>query len=125
MRAPYNELIASFDEFGKITNFHYGEYNILHPWRNPNYKRAYWKTGELFGPPFQNIKHLAYKPLENSKPDLGLALKGAYIDVVSDINDLFEEFGNSCKCWMTIQVYYEPVNPNDETHKGFDAYLSG
>ena len=25
---------------------------------------------------------------------------------------------------MTLLVHYEPVNPNDETHKGFDAYLS-
>ena len=24
---------------------------------------------------------------------------------------------------MIIKVHYEPVNPNDETHKGFDAYL--
>ena len=24
---------------------------------------------------------------------------------------------------MTVLVHYEPVNPNDETHKGFDAYL--
>ena len=24
---------------------------------------------------------------------------------------------------MIIKVHYEPVNPNDITHKGFDAYL--
>ena len=28
------------------------------------------------------------------------------------------------RVWMTLLVHYEPVNPNDETHKGFDAYLS-
>ena len=37
---------------------------------------------------------------------------------------MFVEFGNSIKCYMTIQVDYEPKNLNDETHKGFDAYLS-
>ena len=40
------------------------------------------------------------------------------------IDDMFEEVGNSFKCWMTLLVHYEPVNPTDETHKGFDAYLS-
>ena len=122
-RGPYNEPIVRFDEFGKITNFYYDEYNIFHLWRNPNPRRAYWKKGELIGPPFPYFQHHAYNPLENSKPDFGLALEGAYIDVGSDIEDAFEEFENSFKCWMTLLVHYEPVNPNDETHKGFDAYL--
>ena len=65
-----------------------------------------------------------YDSLKNTKPDLGLALEGAYIDVGPDLNNTFEEFGNTFKCWMVIKVHYEPVNPNDETHKGFDAYLS-
>ena len=55
---------------------------------------------------------------------MGLALEGAYVDVVTDIEDAFEELGNSFKCWMTLLVHYEPVNPNDEIHRGFDAYLS-
>ena len=55
---------------------------------------------------------------------MGLALEGAYIDVGPDMDDMFEEVGQSFKCWMALQVHYEPVNPNDETHKGFDAYLS-
>ena len=114
--------IAIFDEFGRITNFHFDEYNILHPYRNPNPRRAYWNKGELIGPPFPYFKHRAYNPLNNSKPDLGLALEGAYIDVGTDMENTFEEFGNAFKCWMTIKVHYEPVNPNDETHKGFDAY---
>ena len=45
-RRPYNEPIARFDEFGRITNLYYDENNILHPWRNPNPRRAYWKKGE-------------------------------------------------------------------------------
>ena len=123
-RGPYNEPIAIFDEFGRITNFFYDEYNRLHPWRNPNPRRAYWEKGELIGPQFHYFKHFEYKPLENSKPGLGQALEGAYIDIAPDMNDTFEELGNSFKCWITIKVHYEPVNPNDETHKGFDAYLS-
>ena len=104
-RGPYNEPIARFDEFGRITNFLYDEYNILHPWRNPNPRRAYWNKCELIGPPFQYFKHIAYKPLEYSKPDLGLALEGAYIDVGPDIENMFEEVGNSFKCWMTLLVH--------------------
>ena len=96
--------IAIFDEFGRITNFFYDEYNTLHPWRNPNPRRAYWNKGELIGPPIPNFKHLAYKPLENTKPDLGLALEGAYIDVGPDMNNTFEEFGNAFKCWMIIRL---------------------
>ena len=116
--------IAIFDEFGRIKNFYYDEYNILHPWRNPNPRRAYWNNGEVIGPPIRNFKHLAYNPLENTKPDLGLALENAYIDVGPDMIDAFEEFGNAFKCWLVIKVHYEPVNPIDETHKGFDAYLA-
>ena len=96
----------------------------MHPWRNPNTRRAYWNKGEVIGPPYPYFKHLAYKPLENSRPDLVLALEGAYIDVGQDMENMFEEFGNSFKCWMIIRVHYEPVNPSDETHKEFDAYLT-
>ena len=53
-----------------------------------------------------------------------MGLEGAYIDVGEDLEDAFEDFGNSFKCWMVLNVHYEPVNPNDETHKGFDAYLA-
>ena len=80
-RGPYNEPIARFYEFGRITNIHYDEFNRFHPWRNPNPRRAYWENGELIGLPFQYFKHIAYKQLEHSKPDLGLAMEGAYIDV--------------------------------------------
>ena len=123
-RGPYNEPIARFDEFERITKTFYDEYNILHPLRNPNPGWAYWNKGELLGPPFQYFKHIAYKSLESSKPDLGLALEGAYIDVGPDIEHRFEEVGYSFKCWMTLLVHYEPVNRNDETHKGIDAYIS-
>ena len=105
-RGPYNKPIARFDEFRRITNFYYDDLNRLRPWHYPNPRRAYWKKGELIGPPFPYFKHLAYNPLENSKPDLGLALEGAYIDVGQDLEDTFEEFGNSFKCWMVIKVHY-------------------
>ena len=90
-RGLYNEPIARFDEFGRITNFHYDEFNRFHSWSNPNPRRAYWKKGRLIGLPFPYFKQLAYNPLENSKPDLKLALEGAYIDVGPDIEDAFEE----------------------------------
>ena len=91
-RGPYNEPIARFDEFGRITNFYYDDFNRLRPGRNPNPRRAYWEKGELNRPPFPYLKQIAYKPLEISKPDLGLALEGAYIDVAPDMEDAFEEF---------------------------------
>ena len=50
--------IAIFDEFGRITNFFFDEYNILHPWRNPSPRRAYWNKGELIGPPFKILSIL-------------------------------------------------------------------
>ena len=90
--------------------------------RNP--RSAYWKKGEGIGQPIQNFKHLAYNPMENTKPDLGLALEGAYIDVKPDMKDAFEQFGNVVKCLMVIKVRYEPIDPTDENHKGFDAYLA-
>ena len=91
---------------------------------SPNQRQAYWNKSKLIGPSFPNFKHLAYTPLKYSKPDMGLALKGAYIDVGPDIDYLFEEFENSFKCWITLKIRYEPVNPSDESHKGFDAYLA-
>ena len=48
-RGALTEPIARFDEFGRITNFYYDEYNILHPWCNPNPRRAYWKKGKKLG----------------------------------------------------------------------------
>ena len=88
----------------------------MHSLSNQNPRRAYWEKGEVIGPPFQHVNHFEYKPLENSKPDLGLALGGASIDSAPDMNDTFEEFGNSFNCWITIKVHYEPDNLNDETH---------
>ena len=62
-RGLYNDSLARFNDFGIVTNFFYDQYNILHPWRNPNPRRAYWNKGELIGPPFQYFKQLAYNPL--------------------------------------------------------------
>ena len=94
-RGSYNEPIARFDEFGRITNFYHDGFNRLRPGRDPNPRRAYWEKGELYGPPFPHFKQLVYNPLENSKPDLGMALEGAYINVGQNLEDTFKEFGNS------------------------------
>ena len=64
IRGSNNTPIARFDEFGRITNYHYDELNRFRPWRNPHPRQAYWEKGELIGPPFQYFKHLAYKPLQ-------------------------------------------------------------
>ena len=48
-RGPFNEPVARFDEFGRITNFYYDDFNRFRPGRNPNPRRAYWKKGELIG----------------------------------------------------------------------------
>ena len=73
---------------------------------------------------FYYFKECAYAPLEISKPDLGLALAGGIIDIGRDLGGMFTQYNQSFKCWMVLQVHYQPVNPNDESHQGFDAYLS-
>ena len=93
-------------------------------WRNPHPRGAYKEKGEEINPVFYYFKQLTYNPLEISKPDLGLALAGAIIDMGPDIDVMFTEYGKSFKCWIVLLVYYEPINPNDQAHKGFDAYLS-
>ena len=118
------EPTAIIDEFGRITNFFYDNFNVLHLWRNPHPRRAYWEKGEEIFPAFYYFKEYAYLPLETSKPDLGLALAGAIIDMGLDLDGMFSKYGQAFNCWMVLQVHYEPVNPNDETHQGFDAYLS-
>ena len=118
------EPISIRDEFGRITNFFYDDYNILHQWRNPYPRRAYWEKGEKIMPEFYFFQEYAYAPLDISKPDLGLVLAGAIIDIGLDLGGMFTQYGKSFKCWMVLQVHYEPVNPNDESQQGFDAYLS-
>ena len=58
------EPIAIRDEFGRITNFFYDDYNILHQWRNPYSRRAYWEKGEKIMPEFYYFQEYAYAPLE-------------------------------------------------------------
>ena len=59
-RGPGYEPIARFDEFGRITNFYYDDFNRLQLGRNPNPRRAYWKKGERIGHLYPYFKHLAY-----------------------------------------------------------------
>ena len=75
------------------------------------------------GPPHQYISQLGFEPLDGTKPKLLLAMEGAILDCGLDINQVFSLLGPSLKVWMIVQVHYEPVNPDDEKHKGFDAYL--
>ena len=86
----FYEPIVRFYEFENLSNFYYDDFNRLRSGRNPNSRRAYWEQEERIGPPFPYIIHLAYNPLENSNPDLGLTLEGAYIDVGQDLEDAFE-----------------------------------
>ena len=93
-------------------------------WRNRHPRRAYWEKSEKINPGFYYFKQLTYKPIELSKPDLGLALAGADIDMGPLIDMMFTEYAQSFICWIVHLVHYEPINPIDQIHKGFDAYLS-
>ena len=75
------------------------------------------------GSPHQYFIQHGFEPLDETKPKLMLAMEGAILDCALDINQVFNQLGPSLKVWMIVQVHYEPVNPDDEKHKGFDAYL--
>ena len=115
---------ALFDDFGRITNFYYGEFNNLILDRNPNPRRAFWADGEPIGPPLLYFKQIRYTPIDDTKPKLMLAMEGAILDCGKDIHLVFNELGPSIKCWMIVKVRYEPINPDDEKHRGFDAFLA-
>ena len=112
-----------YDSFGRVTNFHYDENNRLVLGRDPHPRRAFWNYGEPIGPPHRYFKQLEYQPLDGTKPKLLLAMEGAILDCGQDIQQVFNQLGPSLKVWMIVKVHYEPVNPEDENHKGFDAYL--
>ena len=51
-------------------------------------------------------------------------MAGAAINIGPDIDDMFNEYRQtSFNCWTVVQVDYELINPNDQAHTGFDAYL--
>ena len=51
-------------------------------------------------------------------------MEGAILDIEEDIQQVFIELGPSIKCWFIVKVHYEPINPEDGKHQGFNAYLS-
>ena len=98
------------DEFGRITNYYYDEFINLIPHRKPNPRQAFWADGEPIGPPHQFIKQIRYKPFNDTKLKLMLAMKGAILDCGKDFQLEFNELKPSIKCWMIVKVYYKPIN---------------
>ena len=88
-----------YDDFGRVTNFFYDQFNNLIPYRNPHPRRAFWSKGEPFGLPHEFFKQTRYEPLADTKPKLVLAMEGAILDIGEDIQ-VFNELGPSIKCWM-------------------------
>ena len=51
--------------------------------------------GEAVFPKCYYCKQYVYDPLEISKPDLGLALAGAIIDIGLDLDSMFSKYGQA------------------------------
>jgi hypothetical protein len=70
------------------------------------------------------FRQIRYFPLEKQTPNLILELEGAIADCRYDVQRMHNEYRIGCKCWITVEVHYEPVNPREDKHKKFDKYLS-
>ena len=88
---------------------------------NPH--RLYWKKPSLILPQMQFFRQFKYLPYAFTKPDLDSALDACITDCAQEVQQMLNEFG-SVKVWLTIQVRYEPVNPNENNRNGFEQYLS-
>jgi hypothetical protein len=73
------------DQFKRITNYYYNEYNILHLGQDPHFPRVYWKKGEFIGYSFYYVRQIRYFPCEEHKPNLILALELTIFDTVDDV----------------------------------------
>ena len=94
-----------YDDFGRVINFDYDQFNNLIQYRIPHPRRAFWSKGEPFGPLDEFFKQILYEPLPDTKPKLVLAMEGAILDIGEDIQQVFNELGPSIKCWLIVKVH--------------------
>ena len=87
-------------------------------------RRAYWTIGEKVGPPLFKFQQMCYFPIENALPDLDLALDSALLDCNADVPRTIMEYEDAAKIWMTVQVRFEPANPEDDERHEFYQFLS-
>ena len=89
-----------------------------------NDRRACWEIGETVGPLLYNFQQIRFFPNNNALPDLDLALDGALVDFGADVHQTIMEYGGAAKIWITLQVRYEPTNPEDDERHEFLQFLS-
>ena len=77
-----------YDQFGRITIFIMMKIIYCVLFRDPNPRRAYWKNGELIGPPFHYFRQIRYFPQDEITPNLILALEGAIVDCGLDVHNM-------------------------------------
>ena len=51
-------VAPAYNDFGRVTNFYYDEFNNLVPHPNPFFPRAFWMEGETIGPPHDFFKQI-------------------------------------------------------------------
>ena len=71
----------------------------------------YWQLDLPIGAPVSNFRQIKYLPFPNAVPHLDQALSGARLDCGRALHKQIINCRGAAKVWMTVQVKYEPVNP--------------
>ena len=74
-----------YDDFGRVTNLYYDEYNNLIAYRNSHLRWGFWTKGKPFDPPHVLFRQIRYEPLSDTKPKLVLATECAMLNCGEDI----------------------------------------